>query len=150
MDFDTRVGCYAWIERDGQVLLPHWREWSASGRELTGWTLPGGGVEIGETPQECCRREVREETGFDVELTGLLGVRNHWVAAEDRLRQAGRPLQALQVVYLARIAAGTLTVEVDGTTDEVRWVHLGQVAALPTVSLVDAALGWARAPGRTS
>src|SRR5690606_25988513 len=51
VDFDTRVGCYAWIERDGHVLLPHWRERDAGGRDHAGWTLPGGGMEHGETPE---------------------------------------------------------------------------------------------------
>ena len=147
MDFDTRVGCYAWIERQGHVLLPHWREWSTTGREHSGWTLPGGGLEVGEAPEECCRREVREETGLEVRLRRLLGVRNHWVAADDRIHHAdrGRPLQGLQVVYVAEVTGGTLTVEVDGSTDDVRWVPLERLPQLRTVSLVDAAAGWASA-----
>lgn len=143
MRFDTRVGCYAWIEQDGHVLLPHWREWRADGSEVAGWTLPGGGVEHGESPEETCLREVQEETGFTVALVELLGVRNHWVPGDRRLAGPGRPLQALQVVYLARITAGTLTPETDGTTDDVRWVGLGELDGLPTVSLVDAAAAWA-------
>ncbi len=145
MDFDTRVGCYAWIEQDGDVLLPHWREHDADGTEYAGWTLPGGGLEHRESPETACLREVWEETGFTVELEGLLGVRNHWIPGHRR-RQAGalgRPLQGLQIVYLARITAGTLTVEVDGTTDDVRWVPVSEVPALRTVSLVDAAARWA-------
>lgn len=143
VDFDTRVGCYAWIEQDRQVLLPHWRDWAPDGREFAGWTLPGGGMEHGESPEQTCRREVFEETGFTVDLVELLGVRNHWISAEDRIHEPGRPLQGLQVVYLARITGGTLTPEVDGSTDDVRWVGLDEVATLSTVSLVDAALGWA-------
>jgi 8-oxo-dGTP diphosphatase len=145
MEFDTRVGCYAWIERDGQVLLPHWYERGADGRPLAGWTLPGGGMEHGESPEATCLREVREETGFTVELESLLGVRNHWIPTERRKHLAGRPMQALQVVYLARITGGTLTREVDGTTDDVRWLDLKDLPGLHTVSLVDAAAGWAAA-----
>ncbi len=144
MDFDTRVGCYAWIEQEGRVLLPHWRE-GEPGRERHGWTLPGGGVEPGESPEQTCLREVREETGLTVELGGLLGVRNHWISAEKRFRRTTRPLQALQVVYVARVTGGTLTREVDGTTDDVRWVDLPELGSLTTVSLVDAAAEWAAA-----
>jgi len=38
------------------------------------WSLPGGRVETGETPDEAVVREVLEETGLDVTLTGVLGM----------------------------------------------------------------------------
>ena len=58
---DVRGGIF----RDTQVLLVRER---SDGR----WTLPGGWADAGETPSEAARREVREESGFDVEITRLL------------------------------------------------------------------------------
>jgi ADP-ribose pyrophosphatase YjhB (NUDIX family) len=38
------------------------------------WALPGGCHDLGETPQECAERECREESGYEVQVTDLLGV----------------------------------------------------------------------------
>lgn len=40
-----------------------------------GWAVPSGGIEEGETPEECCVREVKEETGYDVKVIEQINVK---------------------------------------------------------------------------
>ena len=47
------------------------------------WSLPGGRVEVGETLREALVREVREETGIDVDVDGLIGVAERVVRDDD-------------------------------------------------------------------
>jgi 8-oxo-dGTP diphosphatase len=52
------------IVKDGRVLMVHERSRRSGGGEW--WTLPGGGLQPGETAEEAVRREVFEETGLVV------------------------------------------------------------------------------------
>ncbi len=132
---DVRVGAYAVIVRGGDLLLTHWNEY---GR--TGWTLPGGGLEDYETTEQAAVREVREETGYDIQLRTLLGVDSLFLEPEQRMVPGLGPLHAMRVIYLARIVGGELTHEVGGSSDEARWVSLDDVGELQTLSLVPTAI----------
>lgn len=136
---DLRVAAYALILDDkDRLLLPHWSEGAHSG-----WTMPGGGLDPGEDPADAAVREVLEETGYDVELDGLLGVDSFVIPGEDRVRPQDRPVQALRIVYRAHVVGGTLRVEEDGSTDGVAWHTPEEVDALDRVSLVDLSRRWA-------
>ncbi|MEL3971666.1 NUDIX hydrolase [Rossellomorea oryzaecorticis] len=45
------------------------------GSDNEGWAIPSGGIEKGETPEVCCIREVKEETGYDVRIIEKLTVK---------------------------------------------------------------------------
>ncbi|HEU0130210.1 MAG TPA: NUDIX domain-containing protein [Mycobacteriales bacterium] len=67
---DPRVNCAGAVVRDdaGRLLLVRRAHEPARGL----WSIPGGRIEPGETPERAAAREVREETGLDVEVGALL------------------------------------------------------------------------------
>ncbi len=129
------MAAYAVCVRDGQILLA--RGIADDGTHE--WTLPGGGMEHGEDPYDTVIREVEEETGYVLEVTGLLGVDS--IRREFRRRfgtTADR--HALRLLYEGRIAGGELRPEVGGSTDLAAWHPLDAVRALNRVPLIDTAL----------
>ncbi len=85
-------GSQALVERDGRVLLG--RRGHEPGLGL--WDIPGGFVDEHEHPVEALRRELREETGLEIEPTEFLGV---WMQPYD-----GRTVLCL--TWLARTTGG--------------------------------------------
>ncbi|MGJ9402199.1 NUDIX hydrolase [Arthrobacter sp. KK5.5] len=139
--FDTRLAAYCVVVRESRILLALWDMRASAPDFLPRWTLPGGGVELGEAIEDAAVREVAEETGYDVRLSGLLGVDSGHVPPELRLHGAARPLQTVAVVYGAEIVGGVLANESDGTTTEAAWFDLADVARLERTTRVDHALG---------
>lgn len=137
---ELRVAAYAVITDDGgRLLLSRWIQ----GRRPA-WTMPGGGLEDGEDPEDAVRREVREETGYRVQVDGLLGVHSHVIPTGRRItKNAEQPLHALRIVYRAHVSGGRLRDEVDGSTDRAEWFPLSRVHELQRVRLVDIALDMA-------
>jgi 8-oxo-dGTP diphosphatase len=127
----TRVGAYAVCVRDSALLLVRF---SRGGR----WTLPGGGLDHGERPEDAAVREVEEETGLRVELGRVIGVDStRWDRGSD-----GSPIDthALHIVYTAEVVGGSLRHEVGGSTDRAEWVPLTDLADRPHIGLVDLGL----------
>ena len=135
MTQELRVSAYAICVEDGKVLLARW-----VGPEGPKWTLPGGGIDHGEDPADAAIREVREETGFTIEIERLLGV-DSLHANYPREDGAVADFHGLRIVYAGRIVGGALQYERDGSTDIAAWFPLEDVVILDRVSLVDAGLG---------
>jgi ADP-ribose pyrophosphatase YjhB (NUDIX family) len=83
------------------------------------YAIPGGGQEIGETITQTVVREVKEETGIDVEVTGLIGIYSdpaHVIAFTD-----GEVRQEFSICFRARPVGGELATS--NESGEVLWVE---------------------------
>jgi len=106
------VGVGAVVVHQGRVLLVR------RGREpLKGhWTVPGGVLEVGESLAEGVAREVKEETGLDVEPIELVELLDRIHREEGRVRY-----HYVIADYLCRVMGGELAAASDA--GEVRWVE---------------------------
>jgi ADP-ribose pyrophosphatase YjhB (NUDIX family) len=118
-------GAQAVIEQDGHVLLGRRRNDPGAGR----WDLPGGFLEEGEDALAALHREIREETGLEVEVVEFLGTWN----------EAYWKRTVLCLTWRARVVAGE---EVAGDDlVELRWFRprerpQGDALAFPTFEAI--------------
>lgn len=110
------------IVRDGKVLVVR----RARKPALNLYSFPGGGVEIGETLSEAVVREVREETGLEVEPVALAGER------EAIVRDAQGKVERHFVIlcFAARWLAGEPVLNEE--LDDARWLDPADLEGLRT------------------
>lgn len=92
---DPKVGAAVLVEQDGKVILVR----RAVVPALGSWCLPSGFVEYDEAPDEAARRECLEETGLQVQLTGLLEVSQY-------LNDSRGP--GIVILYRGQVVGGNL------------------------------------------
>ncbi|MFI9814001.1 NUDIX hydrolase [Saccharothrix variisporea] len=83
------------------------------------YAIPGGGQDVGETLAQAVVREVEEETGIHVEVTGLVGLYsnpNHVIAYDD-----GEVRQEFSICFRAQPIGGEL--RTSNESKEVLWVE---------------------------
>ena len=103
----------------GEILLVH-----KTDNNL--WALPGGGMDVGEYMADTVVREVREETGIEVEVTGVVGIYTnpaHVMAYDD-----GEVRQQCSICFTTKMLGGRL--RTSSETSEVRFVQPSELHAL--------------------
>jgi len=110
------------IIRNGKVLVVR----RARAPALNLYTLPGGGVELGESLAEAVVREVREETSLSIETVALAGHRE--VITRDDHGQIERHFVIL--CFAARWLAGEPVL--NGELDDARWIEPSELDAYRT------------------
>ncbi|WP_432846611.1 NUDIX hydrolase [Amycolatopsis sp. CA-161197] len=90
------------------------------------YAIPGGQLELGETLAQAAVREVREETGIECEVTGVIGLfsnPDHVIAYSD-----GEVRQEFSICFRASPCGGKL--RTSSESKEANWIPLPQVAEL--------------------
>jgi mutator protein MutT len=94
------------------------------------WTLPGGGLEFGEHPEEALVREISEETGLNAIRWELLHIQSE--VEEYR----AKTFHVLRFYYRVPEFAGELQMEQGGSTDACKWFAIRELDTLPVVPMV--------------
>jgi 8-oxo-dGTP diphosphatase len=125
-----RPSVYGIVLKDESVLLS---------KQFDGYDLPGGGLDLGESPEAGVIREVKEETGVDVQNPKLVGLENSFFQsshAEDA------SYQSLLLYFVCDFLGGQLSKEgfdeyEKQYADMAEWVPLNGVDKLNLASTVD-------------
>jgi len=141
-----RLGAYALVRRGDAVLLTRISE---RGFHTGSWTLPGGGVDHGESPRAAVLRELREECGIEGSVGELVAVHDdHFSGTAPSGRYEDFHAVALAFEVTVDDSAEPVPTELDGTADAVAWVPIADIesGALPVLDVVREALRAAGSP----
>lgn len=117
------VGCGAFILNDKNELLLQKRN-KAPEKEY--WSIPGGKVEMFETFYQAVKREVKEETGVDIEIINFLGICDHIILNEKT--------HWVSPSFLCKIIKGEPKIMEPLKHTEMKWFPLNQLPEKLTIT----------------
>lgn len=122
-----RVAAYGVAVRDGCILLARASQLS----DFPGaWSLPGGGVDHGEHPEQSVAREFVEETGLVMSVAGPCTV----FTDVRSIPTKGIRLHHVRLCYPVTVLAGSLRDDSEGSTDLARWVPVDEARTLDPIA----------------
>ncbi|WP_214760871.1 NUDIX hydrolase [Exiguobacterium sp. s129] len=109
-----RIGSAALcINEEKKILL-------VKNRDIQQWSLPSGGLEDGETLEQCCQREVLEETGYRISVNQLLHIKRAIISN----------YQVETHYFLATCDERVANAIIDSDIDEVNWWSIDEIEHL--------------------
>lgn len=101
------------INEEKKILL-------VKSRDIQQWSLPSGGLEDGETLEQCCQREVFEEAGYRISVNQLLHIKRAIISND----------QVETHYFLATCEERVATAIIDSDIDEVNWWSIQELERL--------------------
>ncbi|MBE6815598.1 MAG: NUDIX domain-containing protein [Ruminococcaceae bacterium] len=109
-------GCI--FNKNGEVLLQ-------KRADCNKWGFPGGAVELGETPEMAAKREVKEETGLEIEVQKLIGI----YTDSDVVYPNGDKAHSICICYEMSVVDGELSCD-ENETLELKYFSLDDMPEL--------------------
>jgi ADP-ribose pyrophosphatase YjhB (NUDIX family) len=128
----SRLSVNAWIERDGFVLLNKIALGNADGGR---WTLPGGGVQWGEHPEDCLLRELHAKTGLKGTIKEHLGVSS--TVFDPNEFNGFTSMHLVRLVYRVEAKGTPKVADITSSASDAAWLPLSNVSDLSIVDLVE-------------
>ncbi|MFZ5438160.1 MAG: NUDIX domain-containing protein [Patescibacteria group bacterium] len=125
-----RPAVYGVIIQDHKVLLS--KQWD-------GYDFPGGGIELGENTIEALKREVKEETGLEVEVKEVIFADNSFF----KLPFKEKFVHSIHLYYECEVTGGEISIDYLDENErqyvqKAEWVDLDQFDKIRIYSSVDA------------